>query len=118
MPLRTHSNTTASPTRAGNGDKRGNKEFSPASMPAQGASPHKQITTLTAVAPFPNSAESVFKYPLCFFPKYKNSKHSAKNRTEERITGNTKPTVGKKRTSSAPDRNPAPMPVPTIKKAP
>ncbi len=114
MPRIKNRQTPASPKIDKSGFSEGNSASNPASMPAA-VTKHEHVTrTNTTGAPFPNSAKTQPRYPPCTLPKYKKNTVIAHSKAAERSVGIKNASHGKKRMSSAPEINPAPITVPTI----
>lgn len=107
-----------SPKQEINGESDGLRASSPASIPALGIKQKSAIAVSKANAAFPNSAFMAPKYPPPRLPVNRKSRHMRKKSADESSTGRKKLSIPKKRTSSAPDKKPAPMHEPTIKNVP
>lgn len=117
VPRRTKNTATKSPASESKGFKLGSSASKPASIPAHGINESRNTPHFTAGAARRNSAFTALSYPPYFRPRYRYRKHSPQKIADDKITGRTKYFPRKKRTSSAPLKKPAPMLVPTIKKA-
>ncbi len=115
VPLRKKSRTTASPPREIRGEHAGQSASSPASIPAQGTKESAETTLRTHFPPRENRASVAPTYPPCFLPRSRKKAVSAKKIPKEKNKERSASGKRKKRTSSAPDKKPAPMHVPTIK---
>ena len=115
MPLESARQTKSSPAQERSGLKCGASASKPASIPAQGTKAQRRSAPRTAGAALPKSASVAPRYPPWRLPRARSSALNAKYSAAEQSTGKKYDPVRKKRTSSAPDKNPAPMLVPTIK---
>lgn len=106
----------ARPISEASGRHCGSKASSPASIPAHGTKPAAHTAPKANGEAFPKSASTAARYPPYFLPRARKSAHINRNAAEDMTTGSTYPSQEKKRTSSAPEINPAPIHVPTIKK--
>lgn len=115
MPFFKKHSTSNNPASAGSGRYCGNSASNPASIPAHGINEQSDTKISIALLALPNKAPTAPVNPPYFLPRLRNRTHAAQNSAEEKITGRKNPPVGKNETSSAPDKNPAPILVPTIK---
>ena len=88
-------------------------ESNPASIHAHMTREERSTNQRTAAAPLPNTARRTPSKPPCAAPRRKSRKKPKNRSTAARYAHGTKFEVGKKRTSSAPETNPAPTTVPT-----
>ncbi len=114
VPFRKNRRTAASPKRERRGENLGASASKPASMPAQGTKESSEMTVRIHFPPRPKSSPMVFVYPPCRFPSKRKREVSAKKRRKDNTRAGNTLFTRKKRTSSAPDRKPAPMHVPTM----
>lgn len=113
MPLFKRNSDSASPERERSGFTDGKRESSPANIPAAGMSAVREIKTRKSGAARPNSRRVAPSYPPYFFPRERKKFKNRKNANDETASGKRNASAGKKRTSSAPERNPAPTVAPT-----
>ncbi len=118
VPFASTATERARPPRERRGERSGRRESSPASMAAQGMRAKREKAVCAAPAPLPKSASSAPRYPPYFFPRKRQSEEKRQNKNADKRTGAKYSADGKKRTSSAPEINPAPIAPPTINSAP
>ena len=117
IPRDRNKTITASPAIEAKGLTSGKSTSSPASIPEHGTNATARSRHMTGRAARPNSARIAPAQPPYFLPRQRKKAFATPNNTQENANAGRYPLPGKKRTSSAPVRKPAPIVVPTRKKA-
>ena len=85
----------------------------PASILPHMTSELTRTTARKAGANLPNTPASIPSYPPYFLPAWNRRRKHSPNNPAATTAKETNPSLGKKRTNSAPDMKPAPTTVPT-----